>query len=172
MTVPKTKTTAITIAKNITVKKGKTYVEGKDFELAYEDNTNAGTAVVYAKGMGNYTGSVKNNFTIQKLSLTDSHVTVEPNPIGDKIYTGNAIKPDIAIYYQDEDGTKREISNINYALTYTNNKNIGQATITITGEKNLMDERDEKFTIVAKSLSNLTFTLGGQEVKQIAENTA
>lgn len=152
-------------------KKGKTYVEGKDFELAYEDNIDAGTAVVYAKGMGNYTGSVKNNFTIQKLSLTDSHVTVEPNPIGDKIYTGNAIKPDIAVYYQDEDGTKREISNINYALAYSHNKNIGQATITITGEKNLMDERDEKFTIVAKSLSDLTFTLGGQEVKQIAENT-
>ena len=41
------------------VKKGKTYVEGKDFELAYEDNTNAGTAVVYAKGMGNYTGKAE-----------------------------------------------------------------------------------------------------------------
>lgn len=152
-------------------KKGKTYVEGKDFELAYENNIDAGTAVVYAKGMGNYTGSVKNNFPIQKLSLTDPHVTVEPSPIGDKVYTGNAIKPDIAVYYQDKDGTKREISNINYALAYTNNKNIGEATITITGEKNLMDKRDEKFTIVAKSLSNLTFTLGGQEVKQIAENT-
>ena len=152
-------------------KTGKTYVEGQDFELSYEDNTNAGTATVYANGIGNYTGSVKATFTIQKLSLTDSHVTVEPNPIGDKIYTGNAIKPDIAVYYQDADGTKREISNINYSLAYSNNKNIGEATITIKGEKNLMDERDEKFTIVAKSLSNLAFTLGGQEVKQIAENT-
>lgn len=150
---------------------GKTYVEGQDFELSYEDNTNAGTATVYANGIGNYTGSVKATFTIQKLSLTDSHVVVEPEKIADQIYTGNQIKPDITLYYQDDDGTKREISNANYSLSYSNNKNIGQATITITGEKNLTEERDEYFSIVAKSLSNLTFILGGQEVKQIAENT-
>ncbi len=60
---------------------GKTYVEGQDFELSYEDNTNAGTATVYANGIGNYTGSVKATFTIQKLSLTDSHVVVEPEKI-------------------------------------------------------------------------------------------
>lgn len=68
---------------------GKTYVEGQDFELSYEDNTNAGTATVYANGIGNYTGSVKATFTIQKLSLTDSHVVVEPEKIADQIYTGN-----------------------------------------------------------------------------------
>ncbi|MFR8813733.1 MAG: fibronectin type III domain-containing protein [Lachnospiraceae bacterium] len=152
-------------------KTGKTYVEGQDFELSYEDNTNAGTATVYANGIGNYTGSVKATFTIQKLSLTDSHVVVEPKKIADQIYTGNQIKPDITLYYQDDDGTKREISNANYSLSYSNNKNIGQATITIKGEKNLMEERNEYFSIVARSLSNLTFILGGQEVKQIAENT-
>lgn len=152
-------------------KTGKTYVEGQDFELSYEDNTNAGTATVYANGIGNYTGSVKATFTIQKLSLTDSHVVVEPKKIADQIYTGNQIKPDITLYYQDDDGMKREISNANYSLSYSNNKNIGQATITIKGEENLMEERNEYFSIVARSLSNLTFILGGQEVKQIAENT-
>ena len=71
---------------------GKTYVEGQDFELSYEDNTNAGTATVYANGISNYTGSVKATFTIQKLSLTDSHVVVEPEKIADQIYTGNQIE--------------------------------------------------------------------------------
>ncbi len=150
---------------------GKTYVEGQDFELSYGDNIDAGKATVYANGIGNYTGSVKATFIIQKLSLADSHVVVEPEKIADQIYTGNQIKPDITLYYRDDDGTKREISNANYSLSYSNNKNIGPATITITGEKNLTEERDEYFSIVAKSLSNLTFILGGQEVKQIAENT-
>ncbi len=152
-------------------KTGKTYVEGQDFELSYGDNIDAGTATVYANGIGNYTGSVKAPFTIQKLNLTDNHVVVEPAKIADQIYTGNQIKPNIALYYQDDDGTKREISNINYSLAYKDNKDRGQATITITGEKNLEGDRQEQFAIVAKSLSNLTFTLGGQPVKQIAENT-
>ena len=150
---------------------GKTYVEGQDFELSYGDNIDAGTATVYANGIGNYTGSVKAPFTIQKLNLTDEHVVVEPEKIADQIYTGNQIKPNIALYYRDDDGTKREISNVNYALAYKDNKDRGQATITITGENNLEGDRQEQFAIVARSLSNLTFTLGGQPVKQVAENT-
>lgn len=153
------------------IKTGKKYVEGKDFELSYGDNIDAGKATVYANGIGNYTGSVKAPFTIQKLNLTDEHVVVEPEKIADQIYTGNQIKPNIALYYRDDDGTKREISNVNYALAYKDNKNRGQATITITGENNLEGDRQEQFAIVARSLSNLTFTLGGQPVKQVAENT-
>ena len=152
-------------------KTGKKYVEGKDFELSYGDNIDAGTATVYANGIGNYTGSVKAPFTIQKLNLTDEHVVVEPEKIADQIYTGNQIKPNIALYYRDDDGTKREISNVNYALAYKDNKDRGTATITITGENNLEGDRQEQFAIVARSLSNLTFTLGGQPVKQVAENT-
>ncbi len=152
-------------------KTGKTYVEGQDFELSYGNNIDAGTATVYANGIGNYTGSVKAPFTIQTLNLTDEHVVVEPAKIADQIYTGNLIRPNIALYYQDDDGTRREISNVNYSLAYKDNKDRGQATITITGENNLEGARQEQFAIVAKSLSNLTFTLGGQPVKQVAENT-
>ncbi len=148
---------------------GRSYVEGKDYELSYENNTDAGTARVIAKGSGNYTGSVSANFTIDKLNITDEKVSVET--IGDRTYTGNAIRPEVTLYYTSKNGEKSVIPSSNYSVEYADNKNIGTATVTIKGKNNLTDSREENFTIVAKSLDNLSFTMGGQEVRKISENT-
>ena len=47
---------------------GKTLVRGRDFEITYENNINAGesTAVAIINGRGAYTGSVRKNFSIMK----------------------------------------------------------------------------------------------------------
>jgi len=44
-------------------------VKGKDFTVAYENNTNAGTARVIVTGIGNYTGSVTKDFQIKNAEL-------------------------------------------------------------------------------------------------------
>ncbi|MBD5153466.1 MAG: hypothetical protein HDT16_13740 [Oscillibacter sp.] len=41
-------------------------IEGTDYTVAYENNTDAGTAKVTVTGKGNYTGSAVKNFTIEK----------------------------------------------------------------------------------------------------------
>ncbi len=40
------------------------YVEGRDYEVSYDDNTDAGTGYVYVKGIGNYGGLVVFDFEI------------------------------------------------------------------------------------------------------------
>ncbi len=44
---------------------------GTDFSYAYTNNTNAGTATITLTGMGNFTGTATQTFTIQKATLTD-----------------------------------------------------------------------------------------------------
>lgn len=43
--------------------------EGKDYTLSYQNNRNAGTATVSVTGMGEYTGTVEENFTIEPAPL-------------------------------------------------------------------------------------------------------
>lgn len=47
---------------------GKTLKAGTDYQVSYKNNTNAGTASVTVKGIGNYTGTVKKDFQIKKAS--------------------------------------------------------------------------------------------------------
>ena len=59
---------------------GKTLAENTDYTVDYEDNTNAGTAKVLVKGLGNYTGTNVAAFEIakatQKLSCKTSPIAV------------------------------------------------------------------------------------------------
>ena len=52
---------------------GKELVEGKDFEVEYKDNINAGTATVVIKGIGDYEGAVEKTFEIQKATLVATY---------------------------------------------------------------------------------------------------
>ena len=55
----------------VTVKlDGKTLTSGTDYTVSYANNKNAGTAVAIAKGKGDYTGSVVQEFTINKAANT------------------------------------------------------------------------------------------------------
>lgn len=46
---------------------GETILEkDEDYEISFSNNTNAGTALVTMKGLGNYTGSIQKTFTIEK----------------------------------------------------------------------------------------------------------
>ncbi len=55
----------------VTVKyNGSKLTSDTDYTLTYSNNTNAGTATVTVTGKGNYTGSVKKTYTINKASQT------------------------------------------------------------------------------------------------------
>lgn len=66
-------------------------VKDKDYSLSYENNVNAGTAKVNITFIGNFEGSVAKSFVINPKS--GDLITIAP--IGDIVFTGNPIMPDI-----------------------------------------------------------------------------
>ncbi len=68
--------------------------EGTDYEITrYENNIDAGTAIVTIAGIGNVTGTNDGTFIIMPKSAD----TVTISPIEDKVYTGTEIMPDIVV---------------------------------------------------------------------------
>ena len=55
---------------------GSTLEAGKDYEVAYTNNVNAGTATVTVTGKGNFTGTASKNFTIAQAYLSVENQTV------------------------------------------------------------------------------------------------
>ncbi len=83
-----------------------------------------------------------------KVSLNECEVKIT----GTYIYTGEQIEATIIVsdseYILDE--------NLDYTLTYSDNINAGTATVTVTGIGNYVDSVDKTFTIVPKSLEEVT----------------
>ena len=50
---------------------GRTLVKGTDYEVTYYYNINSGTATVRIHGIGNYSGSITEQFEIKSLSSTE-----------------------------------------------------------------------------------------------------
>ncbi|HIS94080.1 MAG TPA: hypothetical protein IAA84_13795 [Candidatus Alectryocaccomicrobium excrementavium] len=144
--IPDQTYTGAEITPEIVVKDGdKVLVEGEDYEVSYEDNTETGTATVIITGTGNYTGERTINFTIAPKDIAAASVTVEP--IGELVYTGSALEPAVTV----RDGEKALVKDVDYAVTYENNTAAGTATVTITGTGNYTGETEATFEIAQKT---------------------
>lgn len=105
--------------------------EGKDYTVSYDgDFTNAGTHTATVTGIGSYTGTLKNNFTINRKRLKDGcTVTLAKDSVS---YNGKEQKPDFIV----KDGDRTLVPDKDYTVTYRNNINVGTATATISGTGN------------------------------------
>ena len=74
---------------------------------------------------------------------------VEIVPISDQTYTGKAIKPKVTA---KQDGRKLTEGK-DYQITYQNNKNIGKATVILTGKGDYTGEIMADFHIVPKTVT-------------------
>ncbi len=139
---------------------GKKLSEGTDYTIAYENNTNVGTATVTVTGNGNYTGSITGHFAIVKKALTGADVTLS-SPF--YAYDGNAQKPDVTVKVDGETLTK----DTDYTVSYSNNVNVGTATATVTGKGNYTGTAETTFTITKGTISveNITLTENGKAVE-------
>jgi hypothetical protein len=132
----------------IVVKDGNnTLTLGSDYSVAYTNNTNLGTATVTITGAGNYIGTKTQTFSIVKLV---SSTTIDP--IANQTYSGTAIAPSAVV----KDGNTTLTLGTDYTVAFTNNTNVGTATVTITGAGNFTGTKSQTFTIVAKDASTLT----------------
>ena len=112
--------------------------EGKDYTVNYKNNKNVGKATVTVTGIGNYTGTTKTTFEITAKQLK---VTVK---IKDQIYKGEKITPQVKIKGLTKDK--------DYTVSYKNNKNVGTATVIVTGKGNYTGTTTTTFKITAKKL--------------------
>ena len=135
----------------VTVKDGtKTLINGTDYTVSYSNNVNLGTATVTVTGKGNYSGTKSVSFKIVAKSISGATIS----SISDQTYTGSAITPAVTV----KDGTKTLTNGTDYTVSYSNNVNVGTATVTVTGKENYSETKSASFKIVAKSISNSTIS--------------
>lgn len=121
---------------------GRTLRQGTDYTLAYRNNKKVGTAQVTITGKGKYRGTRTLSFKIVKQSVA----SLKYSRISDKTYNGKAQKPNVTV----KNGSLKLKKNKDYTITYSKNKNIGKAVITIKGKGSYNGKKKLYFNIVPK----------------------
>lgn len=134
--------------------------KGKDYEVTYEDNVNAGTATIVVSGKGNYAGRQELTFTIapKDIAGTDVEISVAGKTDGSytEEYTGNPVEPEVILTFQ---GNPVDGCQVAYDTAHTNKGVVG-VTVTVadnpnfTGTKNLQNTPTAKYEIVAASIGD------------------
>lgn len=132
--------TGQSIKQNITVTdSGKKLVEGTDYILNYKDNINAGTAEIIVKGIGDYSGTSIQEFTIERASMSECNVAKVP----EQCYTGDTVIPIFSVTYLG-----RQLQRgIDYSIVVFSACNVGTARICLIGCNNFAGSRIEQFII-------------------------
>lgn len=136
----------------VTVKYGNaTLKKNTDYTVAYSNNVNAGTGTITITGKGIYGGSVKKTFTIKKLGISATAVS----GTGNKVYTGNAIKPVPAVKV----GGRTLKNGTDFTVSYKNNTEPGTATLKVTGKGNYSGSVSKTFKITARAINDVEVTV-------------
>ena len=122
--------------------KGITLRQGTDYTVNYRNNTNVGSGSVTIVGKGEYTGSLTRTFTINPANISG----VSVSGLTAQKYTGSAVKPSITLTY----GGKTLIEGEDYGLSFSNNVNLGTATVSINGLGNFTGFTTKTFQITEK----------------------
>ena len=111
----------------------------QDYKVEYKNNVKIGTATVTIKGIKNITGTISKNFNIVKTNIS----TLQFNKLKDLVYTGNELRPKIVV----KQGGQQLKENVDYKVTYKNNKNVGKATVVVEGIGNYKGTKNLTFNI-------------------------
>lgn len=155
--------------KRVTLKKD------RDYTLTYEGNSNTGTeakqAFAVITGKGEYTGTVKKEFTLLPqidLSLIETNTTVKD--IKPRVYNGKAYEPNVSV--SAHNGTKQVPlkKGRDYTLKYDKNINAGEntASVTITGTGEYKGSVTKNFTITPKSIKKLKIVTDSMRINSTA----
>ena len=121
--------------------------EDQDYEVSYSNNMNVGTAKVTITGKGNCTGKIEKTFSITPADISKKEVTGLKDSY---VYTGKAITPELTI----EGLTEKQ----DYEVSYSNNVNVGTATVMITGTGNYTGKIEKTFSITPAELTGVKVT--------------
>ena len=122
-----------------------------DYSISYKNNTNVGTATVTITGKGNYKGTKETTFKINAKTLPSNPVL----SVTSYTYDGKAKTPGVMV----KDGTKTLVNGTDYTVKYSNNVNVGTATVTVTGKGNYTGSKSTiNAAPVGKSIASATVT--------------
>ena len=120
---------------------GKTLIENVDYTISYEDCIDAGTARVVVSGEGDYGGTAEKTFEIARKDITGANVTI---PQEYYEYVSKEIRPEATVTLSDGTVLKNATE---YIVDYTDNIEVGTATITVKGNGNYIGYATKTFTI-------------------------
>ncbi len=127
--------------------------EGKDYEVSYANNINAGAASIIITGKGAYTGNVKKTFKIFQYPIMynmglEGEITAK--------YVKGGSRPEVNLAYAG----RQLIEGKDYTISYRNNKAVTTAetkkkpVIIIKGKGNFKGTQEKEFTIESKALND------------------
>ena len=125
---------------------------GNDYTVTYANNTNVGRATVIATAAANsyYVGTANGYFNISN-TATGMEITGYASSY---TYTGNAITPDLVVTMNGRTLNR----GTDYIVTYSNNTNVGTATMTVTGIGSFSGTKTINYVIEAKNIENCITT--------------
>ena len=130
--------------------------EGKDYEVSYVNNINAGKASIIITGKGAYTGSVKKTFKIFQYPIM-YHMGLEEEITAKYVKGGS--RPEVNLTYAGRQLAEGK----DYTISYRNNKAVTTAEtkkkpeIIIKGKGNFKGTQTKEFTIESKALNDADF---------------
>ena len=131
-----------------------------DYTLTNAGGVNAGTyhVVVAATSTGNYSGSIDKTFTIGQLDIASATLTL--NTLDSYVYDGLVKEPGVK-EIKFSDGLT--VSADGYSVAYSNNLNIGEATVTVTGKVNYTGTKTASFTITPHPITEEMILLSNEQ---------
>ena len=151
----------ITPAVSVTLKNGTQLMKDRDYTLAYEHHTNAGTATVTVTGIGNYIGTAKKTFAISKAAAPEiSWPTASAITCGEKVsdsrLSGGSTQYGTFAWSDAVKDTIPTVGNSSYKVVFTPSEDTENNYETIT-----TTEKDVSLTVNAKSLTDAQVTVAG-----------
>lgn len=131
-----------------------------NYEVSYENNVDAGTATVKVTGKKNYSGTASNTFTVLQADIAGAGMELSKSTYE---YTeGGVYKPDVTMTFNSIPLTM----GTDYTLSYSNNTQPGNATVTATGTGNFCGTKSAGYRIVLKkSMENATVILAYDSIE-------
>ncbi|MCD7723731.1 MAG: hypothetical protein LUH82_07285 [Clostridiales bacterium] len=133
---------------------------GGELEVQYKNNTAAGTATAEIT-CNDLTASTE--FTISQKSVADSTVSIAN--IATQCYTGAELTPQITV--SDSETGENLAEGTDYSVQYSDNTEIGTATVTISGTGNYTGSASTSFTISSHSYA---YTASGNTIYETCTN--
>lgn len=135
------------ISPEISIKYKEKVLTENDFTYTISENKNVGTATIIISGQGDYVGNIEKTFKIVPKDISGLNFS----KIDDSSYTGKNITRNIKI----TDNKYSLVEGTDYKLTYKNNKNVGTATVTVTGIGNYKGSKSFNFKIKSVSIDKV-----------------
>jgi len=119
----------------------KVLTENVDYTIShYISNTDVGTGFIFIDGIGGYTGTQFETFTISQASISTALVTVDDTPL---VTNGLPLEPSVTVEWN----LKTLVEDVDYTLTYENNVLAGSAIVKVTGIGNFTGHIIKGFVI-------------------------